>query len=195
VLEVHPWGSRNDDLEHPDRIIIDLDPDTSIPWMRLAESATEVRKQLKKIGLESFLKSTGGKGLHVVVPVVAEYDWAVIKQFAHALVLQMEREEPTLYLTKMSKAARTGRIFLDYLRNERGATAVAAFSPRARAGAAVSLPLSWNDLKLTERLVVRVADFDDWKGRLNRDPWKLLLESRQRITPAMLDRFNISPSK
>ena len=195
VLEVHPWGSRNDDLEHPDRIIIDLDPDTSIPWSRLAESATEVRKQLKKNGLESFLKSTGGKGLHVVVPVVAEYDWAVIKQFAHALVLQMEREEPTLYLTKMSKAARTGRIFLDYLRNERGATAVAAFSPRARAGAAVSLPLSWNDLKLTERLVVRVADFDDWKGRLNRDPWKLLLESRQRITPAMLDRFNISPSK
>jgi bifunctional non-homologous end joining protein LigD len=195
VLEVHPWGSRNDDLEHPDRIIIDLDPDTSIPWTRLAESATGVRKQLKQLGLESFLKSTGGKGLHVVVPIVAEYDWAVIKQFAHGFVLQMEREEPTLYLTKMSKAARTGRIFLDYLRNERGATAVAAFSPRARAGAAVSLPLSWDDLKLTERLVVRAADFEDWKGRLNRDPWKLLLESRQRITPAMLDRFNISPSR
>jgi bifunctional non-homologous end joining protein LigD len=195
VLEVHPWGSRNDDLEHPDRIIIDLDPDTSIPWTRLAESASGVRKQLKQLGLESFLKSTGGKGLHVVVPIVAEYDWAVIKQFAHAFVLQMEREEPTLYLTKMSKAARAGRIFLDYLRNERGATAVAAFSPRARTGAPVSLPLSWNDLKLPERLVVRAADFEDWKGRLNRDPWKLLLKSRQRITSAMLDRFNISPSK
>jgi bifunctional non-homologous end joining protein LigD len=195
VLEVHPWGSRNDDLEHPDRIIIDLDPDTSIPWTRLAESAAEVRKQLKKLGLESFLKSTGGKGLHVVVPIVAEHDWTVIKQLAHAFVLQMEKAEPTLYLTKMSKAARTDRIFLDYLRNERGATAVAAFSPRARPGATVSLPLSWNDLKLAERPVVYVANFEEWKGRLNRDPWKLLLESRQRITSKVLGNFNISPSR
>ena len=100
-------------------------------WQRVPR---EVRKQLKKLGLESFLKSTGGKGLHVVVPIVPEYDWAVIKQFAHAFVLQMEKEQPDLYLTKMSKAARKDRIFLDYLRNERGATAVAAFSPRARAG-------------------------------------------------------------
>src|SRR6266567_1277051 len=130
VLEVHPWGSRNDDLEHPDRIIIDLDPDAAISWTRLAESAGEVRKQLKKLGLESFLKSTGGKGLHVVVPIVPEYDWTVIKELAHAFVLQIEKEQPALYLTKMSKAARKDRIFLDYLRNERGATAVAAFSPR-----------------------------------------------------------------
>ena len=137
VLEVHPWGSRNDDLEHPDRIIIDLDPDATISvgetWRRVP---AEVRKELKKLGLESFLKSTGGKGLHVVVPIEAKYDWAVIKQFAHAFVLQMEKAQPGLYLTKMSKAARKDRIFLDYLRNERGATAVAAFSPRARAGAA-----------------------------------------------------------
>jgi bifunctional non-homologous end joining protein LigD len=195
VLEVHPWGSRNDDLEHPDRIIIDLDPDAAIPWARLAESASEVRKELKKIGLESFLKSTGGKGLHVVVPIVAEYDWTVIKQLAHAFVLKMEKEEPALYLTKMSKAARKGRIFLDYLRNERGATAVAAFSPRARAGAPVSLPLNWSDLKLPERPIVHVADFSDWKGRLNHDPWKLFLKSRQRITAKVLDLFKISPSK
>ena len=146
VLEVHPWGSRNDDLEHPDRIIIDLDPDPAISWTRLAGSAAEVRKLLTKLDLECYLKSTGGKGLHVVVPIVPEYDWAVIKQFAHAVVLQMEKEHPTSYLTKMSKAARKDRIFLDYLRNERGATAVAVFSPRARAGCAVSLPLSWNDL-------------------------------------------------
>jgi bifunctional non-homologous end joining protein LigD len=195
VLEVHPWGSRNDDLEHPDRIIIDLDPDPAISWARLAESAGEVRKQLKKLGFESFLKSTGGKGLHVVVPFVAEYDWAVIKQFAHAFVLQMEKAEPALYLTKMSKAARKGRIFLDYLRNERGATAVAAFSPRARAGAPVSLPLKWSDLKLPERPVVHVADFAEWKGRLKQDPWKEFLQSRQRITSKMLEGFKISPSK
>jgi bifunctional non-homologous end joining protein LigD len=195
VLEVHPWGSRNDDLEHPDRIIIDLDPDPAISWTRLAQSAGDVREQLKKLGLESFLKSTGGKGLHVVVPIVAEYDWAVIKQFAHAFVLQMEKEEPDLYLTKMSKAARKGLIFLDYLRNERGATAVAAFSPRARSGAAVSLPLSWSELKSTKRPVAHVADFAEWKGRLKRDPWKQFLHSRQRITSKMLERFRITPSR
>jgi bifunctional non-homologous end joining protein LigD len=195
VLEVHPWGSRNDDLEHPDRIIIDLDPDAAISWARLAESAAEVRKQLKKLELESFLKSTGGKGLHVVVPIVPEYDWAVIKQFAHTFVLQMEKEEPALYLTKMSKAARKDRIFLDYLRNERGATAVAAFSPRARPGAPVSLPLNWSDLKLAERPLARVADFEEWKERLSRDPWKLLLKSPQRITSKVLGLFKISPSK
>jgi bifunctional non-homologous end joining protein LigD len=193
VLEVHPWGSRNDDLEHPDRIIIDLDPDTEIPWERLAESAEEVRKRLKKMGLESFLKSTGGKGLHVVVPIVAKYDWAVIKQFAHAFVLQMEKEEPALYLTKMSKVARKGRIFLDYLRNERGATAVAAFSPRARAGATVSLPLNWTDLKLTERPVFRVADFGEWKGKLSRHPWSGLLKVSQALTPKMLETLAVSP--
>jgi bifunctional non-homologous end joining protein LigD len=195
VLEVHPWGSRNDDLEHPDRIIIDLDPDTEISWSQLAKSAGEVRKQLQKLGLESFLKSTGGKGLHVVVPIVAEYDWAVIKQFAHAFVLQMEKAEPSLYLTKMSKAARAGRIFLDYLRNERGATAVAAFSPRARAGVAVSLPLNWSELKVAKRSAVHVADFEQWKSRLGHDPWKEFLKSRQRITAKILSSFKIAPSK
>jgi bifunctional non-homologous end joining protein LigD len=131
----------------------------------------------------------------VVVPIVAEWDWPVIKQFTHAFVLQMEKEEPGLYLTKMSKAARKDRIFLDYLRNERGATAVAAFSPRARPGASVSLPLSWSDLKLPERPVVHVADFEDWKSRLNPDPWKQLLKSSQRITSKMLDLFKIPGSK
>jgi bifunctional non-homologous end joining protein LigD len=195
ALEVHPWGSRNDDLEHPDRIIIDLDPDAAISWNRLAESAAEVRRQLKELGLESFLKSTGGKGLHVVVPVVPEYDWAVIKQLAHSFVLQMEKEQPALYLTKMSKAARKDRIFLDYLRNERGATAVAAFSPRARPGAPVSLPLHWSDLKSAERPAAHVADFEEWKERLNRDPWKQLLKSPQRITLKILGLFKITPSK
>jgi len=195
VLEVHPWGSRNEDLEHPDRIIIDLDPDPTVPWAKLAASAGEVRKELKKLGLESFLKSTGGKGLHVVVPIEPEHDWALIKQFAHAFVLQMEKAQPDLYLTKISKAARKEKIFLDYLRNERGATAVAAFSPRARAGAAVSLPLSWNDLKLQERPVVRVADFAEWRGRLSRDPWKLFFKTQQNISSKLLDLLKISVTK
>ena len=172
VLEVHPWGSKNDDLEHPDRIILDLDPDESIPWTTIAGSAQEMRRLLKSMGLESFLKSTGGKGLHVVVPIVPEHDWSAIKQFAHAIALHLEQQQPSLYLSKMSKAARKERIYIDYLRNERGSTAVAAFSPRARAGAPVSMPLSWDELKSAERPVFRVANFDEWKARLKRNPWK-----------------------
>jgi len=195
VLEVHPWGSRNDNLEHPDRIIIDLDPDTAISWSTLTASAAEVRKQLKKLGLEAFLKGTGGKGLHIVVPIEPDHDWLIIKQFAHAFALQMEKAEPRLYLTKMSKAARKDRIFIDYLRNERGATAVAPYSPRARAGAAVSLPLHWADLKLPERPVFQVATFDQWRDRLARDPWKQLPETRQTLTPETLALFKITPAK
>ena len=181
VLEIHPWGSKNDNLERPDMIVFDLDPDAAISWRTLADSAAEVRRQLKSLGLESFLKTTGGKGLHVVVPITPKLDWSTVKQFAHSFALAMEEQEPKLYLTKMSKAARKGRIFIDYLRNERGATAVAPYSPRARAGAAVALPLSWADLKLPKRPVFEVADFSEWRNRLARDPWKDMLKTRQSL--------------
>src|SRR5271166_6293909 len=195
VLEVHPWGSSNSDLEHPDRVVIDLDPDVAIPWRTLAESAFEVRKQLKKLGLVSFLKTTGGKGLHIAVPIEAKYDWATVKQFAHAFALGMERRRPQLYLAKMSKAARKGRIYVDYLRNERGATAVASYSPRARAGAPVALPLSWADLERPERPAFLVAQLDEWKRRVTRDPWKHFLETRQSLTAKILEAIQISASK
>jgi bifunctional non-homologous end joining protein LigD len=142
-----------------------------------------VKKRLKKLGLESFLKSTGGKGLHVVAPIEPEHDWVTIKQFAHSFVLKLESSEPALYLTKMTKSARAGKIYLDYLRNERGATSVAAFSPRARAGAPVALPLSWNELKLKDRPLFHVADYAAWKKRLVRDPWKNFFAIRQKLPP------------
>ncbi len=186
VLEIHPWGSRNDELEHPDRITIDLDPDAAISWKPLAASAADVRKQLRGLGLESFLKTTGGKGLHVVVPIRPEYGWSVVKQFAHAFALALEKSDPATYLTKMTKSARAGRIYIDYLRNERGATAVAAYSPRARRGAAVSLPLPWSDLKLAQHPVFRVVDYEQWKVRLKRDPWKDLTQIDQRLNPDTL---------
>jgi bifunctional non-homologous end joining protein LigD len=179
VLEVHPWGSKNDNLERPDMIVFDLDPDAEIAWRTLADSAAEVRRQLKSLGLESFLKTTGGKGLHVVVPIAAKQNWSAVKQFAHSFALAMEQQSPGLYLTKMSKAARKGRIFIDYLRNERGSTAIAPYSPRARAGAAVALPLSWAELKLPKRPVFQVAEFSEWKKRLARDPWKDMLKTKQ----------------
>jgi bifunctional non-homologous end joining protein LigD len=186
VLEIHPWGSRNDDLEHPDRITIDLDPDESVPWPTLAASAAEVRQRMTSIGLKSFLKTTGGKGLHIVVPIEPGHDWPVVKQFAHDFALAMEKQNPALYLTRMSKAARRGRIFIDYLRNERGATAVAAYSPRSRPGTAVSLPLPWTDLKLPERPIFRVVDFAEWKARLKPDPWKELPQCRQNLPGALM---------
>lgn len=186
VLEVHPWGSTNDDLEHPDRLIFDLDPDESLPWPTLCSAAADVRKRLKRSGLESFLKTTGGKGLHIVAPINPKHDWLTVKEAAHNLVLAMERSNPALYLTKMTKSARVGKIYLDYLRNERGATAVAPFSPRARIGCTVSLPLPWTALKLAERPVFRVADFPSWRDQLRSDPWKSLLSLRQNLDPKAL---------
>jgi bifunctional non-homologous end joining protein LigD len=181
-LEVHPWGSRNETLEQPDRIIFDLDPDEAIPWSALAASALEVRKRLKSIGLESFVKSTGGKGLHVVVPIRAEHPWPIVKEFAHRFVLAMEKDTPSRFLTKMTKAARSGKIYLDYLRNERGSTAVAPYSPRARAGLPVAIPLSWTELKSDQPPRFRVAEFPEWRKRLSRDPWKELPTLQQRLS-------------
>jgi bifunctional non-homologous end joining protein LigD len=181
VMEIHAWGSKNDSVEKPDRIVIDLDPDAAIDWKTLGAAASETRKRLKSTGLESFLKTTGGKGLHVVVPIRPEHDWADVKQFAHQLVLAMERDEPSLFLTRMTKSARKGKIYLDYLRNERGATSIAAFSPRAREGAPVALPLSWSELKSSDRPVFRVTDFGGWKKRLSRDPWEAMTKTAQRL--------------
>lgn len=194
VLEVHPWGSRNEDLEHPDRLIFDLDPDEALGWDVLTGAAAEVRKRLKAIGLESFLKTTGGKGLHVVVPIAPKLEWPAAKEFAHNFVNALERVNPSLYLTKMTKAARKGKIYLDYLRNERGATSVAPFSPRARPGCPVSLPLKWSDLKLAERPVFTVAAFDEWKSRLKTDPWKTMAGMKQRVTAEALSSVGIKRS-
>ena len=182
VLELHPWGATAADFEHPDRIIFDLDPDASISWQTLAATAADVRTRMKQLGLESFLKSTGGKGLHIVAPIAAEHDWTTVKEFAHNFVLAMEAADPRLYITKMTKAARTNRIYLDYLRNERGATAVAPYSPRSRAGVPVSVTMAWSELKADAPPRCAVADFDAWKGRLRRDPWAKLPSLKQRLT-------------
>ncbi len=179
MLELHPWGSKNSDLEHPDRLIFDLDPDESLPWSAVVAAALELRDRLRKLKLVSFLKTTGGKGLHVVVPITPspKVDFSAAKEFAHKFVLALERDHPALYLTKMTKAARAGKIYLDYLRNERGATAVAPYSPRARAGVQVSMPLAWSEVApngafATTRPTFSVANFLSWRPRLAQNPWK-----------------------
>jgi bifunctional non-homologous end joining protein LigD len=193
VLELHPWGSKNDDLEHPDRLIFDLDPDTAIPWNTLAESAEEVKQRLHRLGLKCFLKSTGGKGLHLVAPIEPEHDWTTVKAFALAFVEQMAAENPGLYLTKMTKAARKDRIYLDYLRNERGATAVAPFSPRSRAGVPISVPMAWSELKQDAAPHLRVAEFREWIDRIERDPWRELPTLHQSLTADAI--ASVTPSK
>ena len=160
----------------------------------MTEAAADVRKRLKTIGLESLLKTTGGKGLHVMVPIAPEMEWPLAREFAHAFVLSMERAKPALYLTKMTKSARVGKIYLDYLRNERGATAVAPYSPRARAGMGVSMPLAWSELKLAERPTFRVADFGEWRARLKKDPWAGIGGMRQKVTAEMRRAVGIKDS-
>jgi bifunctional non-homologous end joining protein LigD len=172
VLELHPWGSRADDLAHPDRLIIDLDPAPDVPFSAVVTAALGVRERLSASGLPSFAKTTGGKGLHVTVPLTPGAGWAKVKAFAKELADSMAAEAPERFTAKAAKTGRKGRIFLDYLRNEQGATAVAAYSPRAREGAAVATPLAWEELTprldpqaFTVRTVPeRVKGEDPWAG-------------------------------
>ena len=181
VLEIHPWGSHNETLEQPDLITLDLDPDETLGWPVVTAAALEVRKRLQQMGLESWVKTTGGKGLHVVVPIEPKQEWPAVKEWAHQFALGMERDNPKRYLSKMSKAARAGKIYLDYLRNERGATAVAPYSPRARRGMGVAVPLAWSELKSVERPLFRIANFAEWGGRLKKDVWAELPKLKQTL--------------
>ena len=147
VLELHPWSARVEDLERPDSMTFDLDPDPGAPWPRVLAAAREVRDRLAALKRESFVKTTGGKGLHVVVPLKPAAGWADVKAFAKAFAELMAADSPNRYTAKSSKAAREGLIYIDYLRNERGQTAIAAYSPRARTGAPVATPLAWDELK------------------------------------------------
>ncbi|MBB2201303.1 DNA polymerase domain-containing protein [Gluconacetobacter tumulisoli] len=146
VLEVHVWNAPLADLEHPDRIVMDLDPGDDVGWSAVCDAAVDVRDRLDRAGLAAFVKTSGGRGLHVVAPLRPQADWAAVRAFAHALADAMAHDDPGRYVSTISKARRHGRILIDYLRNQRTATAVAPYSPRARPGAQVSMPLSWSDL-------------------------------------------------
>jgi bifunctional non-homologous end joining protein LigD len=146
VVEVHVWGAKIDAIETPDQIIFDLDPDPGVDVARVRDAAQSVRERLSELGFESYLKTSGGKGFHVVMSLKPKADWTDVKEFARDFAKAMEQAEPKLYTATLSKKARKGRIFIDYLRNGRGSTAIAPFSSRARPGAAVSMPVAWGEL-------------------------------------------------
>jgi bifunctional non-homologous end joining protein LigD len=146
VLEIHPWGATLDALEKPNMVNIDLDPGPGVSWERVIAAALEVRKRFEAMGLTAFVKTSGGKGLHVVAPVKPKTEWPEVKAAMKALADGMAKDSPSDYVSTVSKAKRKGKILIDYLRNGRGATAVAPYSPRARDGAPVSMPLSWEEL-------------------------------------------------
>lgn len=189
VLEIHPWQTRIDALDKADRFILDLDPAPDVPFAAVTLAARLVRKRLDELGLRSIVKTTGGKGLHVIVPLRPAATWAVAKGFARAIADGLARDEPRIFLAKASKAARKGRIYLDYLRNDRGSTAIGAYCVRARQGLPVAMPLDWSQVRetlqpadYTIETVGKVALPRDWKAARG---WRQGLDAKRRKAVGM----------
>ena len=185
IVEIHTWNSTADDVEHPNRLVWDLDPGPDVSWKQVVKAATLVRDVLETLRLTSWVKTTGGCGLHVVVPLKPERTVAECLDFARAVSGAIATADPRSYTTAFAKAGRERRILIDYLRNNRTNTSVSAFSPRARPGAAVSMPLDWDDLdhppgRWTLSTVPRRL------ARLRADPWKHYWRANQHISAASL---------
>jgi bifunctional non-homologous end joining protein LigD len=182
VVEIHPWGCTADHLEQPDRLIFDVDPGEGVPWGAVIAAAREARSRLETFGLKSFVKTSGSKGLHVVVPVEPLAGWNDAKSFTKSIAEAMVRDRPDHYVDTIAKRARRRHIFIDYLRNDRGSTAVAAYSTRALPQASVSTPLTWEEL--SEGLRSDHFTVGNLRHRLkflNRDPWPNFFKVRQRV--------------
>ena len=146
VIEIHGWGSRVEDIEKPDRLVFDIDPDVGLGFDEVKKAARDISRQLADIGLQTFPMLTGGKGVHVIVPLKPKAEWPEVKDFAQRFALALATAEPERFTANLSKASRKGRMFLDYLRNQRGSTAILPYSARAREGAPVAAPVHWEEL-------------------------------------------------
>jgi bifunctional non-homologous end joining protein LigD len=187
VLEVHTWNCTADLLEQPDRFILDLDPGPEVKWADTVATALLLRERLSALGLNSYVKTTGGKGLHVVVPLQPVLDWDRCLALSRAIAGLLEREQPKRYTLSLPKAGRENKILIDYLRNNRGSTAVAAYSTRAKPDATVSVPLAWNELdaKLRSDDFTIPAVLRRLKHQRS-DPWKGFFSDRQKLKPELM---------
>lgn len=185
TLELHPWGASVDDPEHPDRLVFDLDPGEGVTWAAIKAAARDVRDRLQEIGLESFVRLSGGKGVHVVVPLTPKADWAQAKDFCESFAQAMAEHAPDRYVATMSKAKRTGVIFIDWLRNARGATSVCSWSLRARPSAGVAVPLRWEELgRVTAADAFALPKALQRAQKLKKDPWEGIDQVKQ-VLPAL----------
>ncbi len=183
ALEIHDWGVKLPKVSEPDHVVFDLDPDEGFDFDTLKAAAVEVRDFLDALGLTSFLKVTGGKGLHVVAPITPKLGWDEVKTFCKAVADALVKVRPDRYTANMAKRARTGKIFVDYLRNQRGGTAICNYSTRARSGATVACPLRWDELKKLETAAPYTAQtLPERLKRLKTDPWEGYFATRQSIT-------------
>jgi len=182
VLEVHTWNSRFADIERPDRLVMDLDPGDTVEWRSVVAAARVVRALFTALDLASFVKTTGGRGLHVVVPLTPRADWSACLEFARAFAQALVRSQPALFTERFAKAGREDKILLDYLRNNRTNTSIAAYAPRARPDATVSVPISWTELaRLTSPARFTLATVPQRLARLRSDPWQAYWTSKQRL--------------
>jgi bifunctional non-homologous end joining protein LigD len=188
VLELHTWNARRDRLDRPDRMVLDLDPGPGVPWAGVVGAAFAFRDRLAELGLRSFAKTTGGKGVHVVVPLARRHTWDQVRDFSRALADEAARRAPQHYVEHAAKAERKGRIYVDYLRNAWGASIVAPFSTRSRPGAPVSTPLTWDELRDgAEPLDFTVRTVPVRLAALREDPWAgYAAAARQTLTRAAM---------
>jgi bifunctional non-homologous end joining protein LigD len=190
TLELHPWPAREDNVERPDYLVFDLDPGDGTTWKDVIRGAIEMRELLGTVGFTTFLRTSGGKGLHVVVPIDRRTIWDDFKQFAKSVADRMTREAPDRYIATMSKAKRAGKIFIDYLRNQRGATAIASYSTRCRKGAPVATPIAWDELNTKIRPdMFNIANLPKRLDKLKTDPWADFFKVRQSITAKIQAAF------
>ena len=186
VLEWHLWGSRIKAIEKPERIIFDIDPDEGLGFEQVRDAAVDIAKALEDLGLQSYPLISGGKGIHVIAPLVPKLEWPEIKTFCKAIAQRLADQQPDRFVATMSKAKRKGRMFIDYLRNERGSTAIAPWSSRSRPGAPAAVPVGWDELpgiKAANQFTLAMAAERAKKP----DPWKDYFSTTQTITKTMLN--------
>ncbi|PUA30195.1 MAG: DNA ligase D [Cellvibrio sp. 79] len=191
TIELHTWGSTSDNIETPDRIIFDLDPDPSLPWRSVVEATRLTLAVLEELKLDAYLKTTGGKGLHIVVPLARQLGWEYIKEFSKSLSQFMAKQIPERFVAKMGPQNRIGKIFIDYLRNQRGASTVSAYSVRARLGLPVSVPITLDELlTLKSSAQWNINNLQERLDKQKVDPWKGY-KHRQKITATMWKKLGV----